>query len=87
MNPLVLLGTVVVVSLLLARRQNSRLPKLVGKPGRHYFPKAISVLILTAQVSELVKVVEHISIVNIFASLMLFVILVATKTGTEGELH
>ena len=87
MNPLVLLGVIAIVALLVAQRQNSRLPRLVGKPARHYLPQAISMLILTAQVSELVKVVEHISIVNVFAALMLLVILAATKNGTEGELH
>jgi nitrate reductase gamma subunit len=50
-------------------------------------PKAVSVLILTAHASELIKVVEHASIVNITAALLFLVIVLASRPGTEGELH
>ena len=53
----------------------------------HYLPKAVTALILTAQVSELVRVVEHVSIVNFTAALLLLAIVVATKSGTEGEIN
>lgn len=86
MNPLVLLGVIAVVAVVFARRQNRQLQKHITRVP-HYLPKAIGVLVLTAQFSELVKVVEHISVVNITAALMLFVIMVTTKSGTEGEPH
>jgi nitrate reductase gamma subunit len=50
-------------------------------------PKAVSVLILTAHASELIKVVEHASIVNITAALILLAIVVAGRSGTENQLH
>jgi len=51
-----------------------------------YLPRAVSMLILTAHVSELVRVVEHVSIVHISAALLLLAIVVATKTGTEDHM-
>jgi hypothetical protein len=57
------------------------------KSTTQYLPQAISMLVLTAQVSELVRVVEQVNIVNLAAALLLLAIIVATKTGTEGELH
>lgn len=52
-----------------------------------YLPKAISMLAITAQIPELIKVLEHVSLVNVVTSLFLLAILVATKSGTESELH
>ncbi len=56
-----------------------------NKTHTRYIPKAISMLLLTAQISELVRVVEHVNIVNLSAALLLLVIVVATKSGIEGE--
>lgn len=50
-------------------------------------PQAITMLVMTAQVSELVRVVEHVSIVNVTAALLLLSIVLATRSGTESELH
>jgi hypothetical protein len=60
---------------------------LAHKTAITHLPTAIQALILVAQASELVKVVEHVTIVNMSAALLLLTIIVATKSGTEGELH
>ena len=57
------------------------------KAVSHYVPKAVGALILTAQVSDLVKVVEHVSIVNFVGALLLLAIVAGTKSGTEGGIH
>lgn len=51
----------------------------------HVLPQAISLLIISAQVSELIKVLEHVTLVNVATALFLVAILMATKSGTEGE--
>jgi hypothetical protein len=48
-------------------------------------PKTLSILILTAQISELIKMLDHVTIVNVTASLFLLAIIVAAKSGTEGS--
>lgn len=68
--------------------QNSRkvrraLKKRAGKPK--YLPRAISMLVLTAQISEMLRVVEHVSVVNVAAAVLLLAIVIASKSGTEGE--
>ena len=58
-----------------------------GSKARNILPKAVSVLILTAHASELIKVVEHASIINITTALLLLAIVLAGRPGTESELH
>jgi hypothetical protein len=84
-----LLAGIAAVMLFGAFKQTSQLKaKLVKKlPPAQYLPKAISLLLVTAQVSELVKMVEHISIVTVAASLLLLAIVIATRSGTESQLH
>ena len=85
---LVLLGTIAIVAIVLAKKQTNNLHKALSKlPRNDVLPKAITMLVLTAQVSELVRVVQHLDIVTVSAALMLLVIIVATKQGTEGEPH
>ncbi len=67
----------------LQKKPSSTKPEAV----RAMLPHAVSMLIVTAQISELVKVVEHVTVVNMTAALLLLTVMVATKTGTEGELH
>ncbi|HYV33747.1 MAG TPA: hypothetical protein VE973_02775 [Candidatus Limnocylindria bacterium] len=50
-------------------------------------PQAISLLVISVQIPELLKVVEHVSPANVAGALFLLAILVASKSGTEGELH
>jgi hypothetical protein len=84
---LFLLGASAVAMVLLALKKTAKTNAFVAKrlAIKPYASRAISMLILTAQVSELVRVVEHVSIVNIAAALMLLAIIVATKSGTEGS--
>ena len=77
----------VVVVLVVKHSPNLKSSKNKHHLATHYLPKAISMLIITAQISELVKVVEHVSIVNVSAALLLLTILAANKSGTEGNLH
>ena len=68
--------------------ENVRLTKLVKKQlaGKTQpLSKAMSLLIISAQLSELVKMVGQVPLVHVVISLFLLVIIVATKTGTEGE--
>jgi hypothetical protein len=83
---LVVIACVAVVS---AIKQHGKFQAVLAKrkATAQYLPQAIGMLVLTAQVSELVRVVEHVTIVNLAAALLLLAIIVATKTGTEGELH
>lgn len=53
---------------------------------RQMLPKAVTTLMAAAQLSELVRIVEHVSIVHVVGAIMLLVILLAAKTGT-GEEH
>jgi len=97
MDSLLFLGLVAGAMLLFAVRQNT---KVRAKLSRHakklgFLPKAISVLILVAQLTELLKMMDHLSIVSATGSLFLLAIMGATKSsaeeiaandpGTEGE--
>jgi hypothetical protein len=83
---LFLMGIVAVVALLSSVGHTNKLHRFLNKRamGTQVVPKAITMLVMTAQVSELVKVVEHVSIVNVSAALMLLAIIIATKSGTEN---
>jgi hypothetical protein len=85
MTLLILLGLVALVMVGVSFKTNSKVQKFLDKHNqKQYLPKAISMLILTAQVSELIRVVEHTNFVNITAALMLLAIVVATKrSGSE----
>lgn len=86
--PLLFLLAVVAALLLVgALKHTGKVKTVLQKHAAvsHYLPKAVSALILTAQVSELVRVVEHVSIVNVTAALLLLAIIAGAKTGTEGQ--
>lgn len=70
-------------------RHSARLKTFISKKVSlsHHIPKAMGLLIITAQLSELLKVVEHISIINIAAAVLLLAITLASQAGIEGELH
>lgn len=71
-----------------AVRNNNKVHSALTKHlGTHYLPQAVTMLIVTAQISELIRVIEHVSIVNVVAALFLLSIVVATKSGTESELR
>ena len=77
------------VLVLAAIRNNKKLHIALAKHHKQnrFLPQAVSLLIISAQVSELIKVVEHVTIVNVAAAIFLLAILVATRSGTESELH
>ena len=70
-----------------AMRENAKLKNVLGQHIKSYrfMPRAITMLVMATQVSELVKAIEHISIVNIVAALFVLAIVVASASGTEGE--
>jgi hypothetical protein len=72
-----------------AREGNNKVRQALQKKSPHFnlLPKAITLLAITAQASELVKVLEHISFVHIATALFLLTITVALKSGTESELY
>ncbi len=87
MNSLLFLGVAAVLLVLAALRNSANLRRALKRHSttNKLLPQAISVLILSAQVSELLRTIEHVSIVNIVAALFMLAILVATKSGTGNE--
>ena len=85
MTLLVLMGGMAVVMLVGARSETQQLKAtLVRKlPPTQYLPKAVSMILIAAQVSELLKMVEHVTIVHVVAALLLLTIVVASRSGTE----
>ena len=88
-SALFLLAGIAAVMLLGAKSQTKQLKQALVKkvPPAQYLPKAVSMALVAAQVSELLKMIEHISIVNVAAALLLFAIAMAARSGTESELH
>ena len=71
-----------------AVRNDLRLKRVLKahSSASQYLPKAISLLVVTAQLSELVRTVDNVSIVRITAALFLFAIVAATTQGQKSEL-
>ena len=86
---LFLSGIVAALMLAKAFRNTGKLKAyLVKRKTRtQLVPQAISVLVVVAQAAELVRVLEHTSIVTAAAALFLLATLLATKSGTEIEIH
>jgi hypothetical protein len=53
------------------------------KRHRRKLVPALKAVMITAQLGELLRTVEHVSIVTVAAALLLLAILLATKSGTE----
>ncbi len=88
MNTLLFLMVGAAVLVLVSVKNNTRVGNVLKKHSQvGYLPKAISMLAITAQIPELIKVLEHVSLIHVVTSLFLLAILVATKSGTESELH
>lgn len=68
---------------------NQKLHRFLAKrkTQKGYLPTVVTTLVMTAQLSELVKAVEHVDLVHISAAVMLLAVIVAGKSGTEHELH
>lgn len=89
MDSLLFLGLGAGLMIVGAIKNSSRVKLAVSQHSKHYryMPRAITMLVMATQISELVKAIEHISIVNIVAALFLLAIVVATTSGTEGVEH
>jgi|GEM_PF-5222277 len=85
--PLVLLGIMVVAAGAHAITSTRRVKAVLAKaPARKHLPRVIGTLVLTIQFSELLKVIEHVSITHVVGALLLLAVMLATRAGTEGEL-
>ena len=73
----------------LAARESKKLRKALAKhkTKTRLLPQVISLFVVSAQVSELLKMLDHVTITNVAATLFLLAILVASKSGTENELY
>ncbi len=60
---------------------------LIKRPSLQILPKAVSALLVGAQLSEILRLVEHATFTEVIAALLLLAVLLATKSGTETELH
>ena len=87
MNSLLFLGVLAGVMLLAAMQNNAKLHRVLQTHSQtiRLLPQVVSMLILSAQISELLRVVEHVSIANVVAALLLLAMVVATKSGTGNE--
>jgi hypothetical protein len=77
------------VLVLAAIKSNAKLHIALKKYSgpSHFLPRAITMLVITSQLAELVKVMEHVSVTKVVAALFLLAIVLATRSGTESELH
>ena len=86
MNSLLFLLAGAGILLAAAMRETKKLRKTLG-PGkpRSFLPKAVTLLIVSAQLSELLKVVSQASVMHLVATLFLLAIVTAVQSGTESE--
>lgn len=84
---LAVLGLLAIVLVIAAARDSHKLRGALQKHSSKLsmLPQAISMLLVTAQLPELVRMVGQISPVNIAAALLLLAITAAVKSGTENE--
>jgi hypothetical protein len=88
MMTLFLLGTLVVIAVAWAYRGSNQLHSLLNAhTAKTRFPEMVSVALLAIQASELVSIVQHASFANIIAASITLTILLAVRSGTEGEMH
>lgn len=84
---LFLIGIAALAILAVAVAQTRKTKAVILKQiaSKRVLPKTISLLIIAAQATELVRVIEHASIVNVSAALLLLAIVVASASGTESD--
>ena len=91
MNSLLFLCALASVLVLAALNESGKLQKTLrkraGKTNANHWAHAISMLVLTVQIGEMVKVIEHVSVVNLAAAFLLLAIAVAARSGTGSESH
>ena len=82
---LFLAGGLAVLVLIVSIAQQRKARRSLKRPAlkRQVFPSAITALVMAAQLSELIKALEHADIVHVSGAVMLLGVLVASKSGTE----
>ena len=58
-------------------------PVLQSKTVKTHFPLMVQMLCIAVQTGELVRVVEHATLVNLVGALLILAIVLATRTGIE----
>ena len=89
MNSLLFLLAAAGIVMLAAMRESRKLKKTLsrGKTRMALLPKAVTLLIVSAQLSELLKIVSGASVVHLVATLFLLAMVAAVQSGTESELR
>ncbi len=89
MTALILMAGLAAVMLVGARKETKQLQATLAKrlPPAQYLPKVVSLALVVAQISELLKMIEQASIVHLAATLLLFAIAMAGRSGIEGQMH
>jgi hypothetical protein len=88
MTNLFLFGIPVLIVAMWATRANAKLTRALSqRTGKTRYPELLSVTLLAIQASDLVSIVEHANVVNLCIATVVLVILVAVRSGTEGEMH
>ena len=78
-------GAITIAAVRNNRKLHAVVQKRVGQ--KTLLPQAVSLLVITAQIPQLLRMLEHVSLTQVVASLFLLAIVVATRSGTESELH
>lgn len=88
-NHLLFLLVAAIVFVIFAARENNKFRSVLQRKPKtlNLLPKAITLLVVTAQASELVKIIEHVSLPHIIVALFLLAVISALKSGTESELY
>lgn len=59
---------------------------IVKHVSKGHISQAVSALLVTAQLSEVTRVLQHVTLVHMVISVFILAMILATK-GTEAELH
>lgn len=85
---LFLMGLLLTAAAVWTMRSGRKLQRTLSRrTAKAQFPELVSVVLLAVQASGLVGIVRETSIVNIAAGAFVLAILLAVRSGTEGELH
>ncbi len=85
---LVLLGLAGFAMMVGAIRNTHQVKTFLARSrARSQLPKVITTLVISVQFSELLKMIDHVSVTHIAAALLLLAVMLATRAGTEGDLN
>lgn len=84
---ILLVGLVILVMLVSAMRETGKVKAVLNKThARTHLPRMVTTLVVAVQFNELLKVIEHVSVVHIVGALLILAVVLATKGATEGDL-